>query len=272
MVGLGENEARGQLLAGIGERLKPSEAPTFPGIVHAGEPSPAFPAAENASPATVGASAPVRKTWVKVDDVIVAVDVLDDAGETITLKGSFDDDALRRLDALRRSGFTNPRVRFVSADRVAEVDLGPVRRTTSAGRTEATVELTRAQAVRGGISRAGTGGLSPDDLVEAGMHNYFLGEPLPASLGMLEHMADPRFDREALARAFALDDPAAGDVVRVLLVEALVGRGNAQAVTRVEIGPRDADARQVLIEWLEPLEYINVEPQLRRVEGMWRLP
>jgi len=100
-----------------------------------------------------------------------------------------------------------------------------VRRTTRAGRTEATDKLTRAQAVRGDALRAGTGGLSPDDLVEAGMRHYFLGEPLPASLGMLEYMADSGFDRDALARAIALDDPAAGDIVRVLLVESWLAKG-----------------------------------------------
>jgi hypothetical protein len=33
--------------------------------------------------------------------------------------------------------------------------------------------------------------LTPDDLVEAGMRHYFLGQTLPPSLGLLEHMADP---------------------------------------------------------------------------------
>jgi len=41
---------------------------------------------------------------------------------------------------------------------------------------------------------------------------------------MLEHMADPGLDRAALERAFSLDDPAAGDVVRLLIVEALSAR------------------------------------------------
>lgn len=67
------------------------------------------------------------------------------------------------------------------------------------------------------------------------------------------------------------DDPAASEVVRLLLVEGLVGKGNAQAVTHVGVGPLHADARHVEIEWLEPRVYENVEPQRRRVEGAWRL-
>jgi hypothetical protein len=56
--------------------------------------------------------------------------------------------------------------------------------------------------VRANPLRAGTGGLSPDELVEAGMRHFFLGEPLPASLGMLKQMADPGLDHDTLARAY----------------------------------------------------------------------
>jgi hypothetical protein len=112
--------------------------------------------------------------------------------------------------------------------------------------------------------------LTPDELVEAGLRQLFLGEPLPASLGMLEHMADPGVDREALVRAFALDEPACAEVVRLHLVEGLVGGGNAQAVTRCEVGAHDGGVRQVSIEWLEPRVYDDVEPR-GRSDGSWRI-
>jgi TIR domain len=288
LVGLGEEQARERLLEGMRERLKPSVAPAFPDAGDAGEASPAFPDAGDAgeaSPSLPGereqtrastAPAPASptagpRTWVKIDDVITAVDELDDAGETITLRGRLEEETLRRLDALRQRGFGNPRVRFVSADRVADAELTQLRRTTRGGATETTIELTRAQPVRGNSMRAGTGGLTPDDLVEAGMREYFLGQPLPASLGILEHMADPGLDRDALARAFALDDPAARQVIRLLLVEALLGKGNAQALTRLELGPRQGGTRQIAVEWLEPRVYTNVEPKRRGIEGTWRL-
>lgn len=273
LVGLDEDEAREQLLAGMRERLKPSQAPAFPGAGRAGEASPSFPGEPEQTSAAGAAAASTAgpRTWVKIDDVITTVDELDDAGDTITLKGRLDEETLRRLDALRQAGFGKPRVRFVSADRVADAELAQLRRTTRGGATEATIELTRAQPVRGDGLRAGTGGLTPDDLVEAGMREYFLGQPLPPSLGVLEHMADPGLDRDALARAFVLGDPAARGVIRLLLVEALLGKGNAQALTRLELGPRQGDARLIVIEWLEPKVYTNVEPKRRRIEGTWRL-
>ena len=175
------------------------------------------------------------------------------------------------LDALRQRGYGTARVRFVSADRVADAELTQLRRTTRGGAPETVVELTRAEPAHGDALRAGTAGMSADDLIEAGMRHYFLGKPLPATLGLLEHMADPGLDRDALARAFALDNASAPEVVRLLIVEGLVGKGNAQAVIRVEIGPRDRDTREVLIEWLEPRPYVNVEPKRRRLSGTWRL-
>jgi len=275
LVGLDEQQARERLLDGTRERLKPSEPPVFPGTGHAGEAAPSFPGEheQTQTPAAAGPapSTPGPATWVKIDDVITAVEELDDASETITLKGRLDEETLRRLDALRQRGFGNPRVRFVSPDRVADAELTQLRRTTRGGATDATIELTRAQPVRGNGLRAGTNGLSADDLVEAGMREYFLAQPLPPFLGLLEHMADPGLDRDALAQAFALDDPAAREVIRLLLVEALLGKGNAQALTRLELGPRQGDARQIVIEWLEPKIYTNVEPERRRIEGTWRL-
>jgi hypothetical protein len=274
LVGLDEAQARERLLDGMRERLKPSEAPAFPGLGRAAE-APSFPAEReqtHASAAAAAAPSPAApRTWVKIDDVITAVDELDDAGERITLRGRLDEEALHRLDALRQAGFGNPRVRFVSADRVADAELTQLRRTTRGGETEATIELTRAQPIRGNSMRASTGGLKPDDLVEAGMREYFLGQPLPASLGLLEHMADPGLDRDALAHAFALDDPAARELIRLLLVEALLGNGNAQALTRLELEPRQGDAREIVVEWLEPRVYTNVEPKRRGIKGTWRL-
>ena len=272
LVGLDEAEARGRLLAGVADRLKPSEAPTFPGAREAGETSPTFPGHDGAeAPTSAVTQSPGRQTWVKIDDVIAAFDEVDDAGQTITLSGNLDDETLLRLDSIRQRGLGNARVRFVSSSRVADGYLKQVRRTSRGGVTTATIELERAESVRGDAVRAGTGGMSPDDLVEVGMRRYFLHAPLPASLGLLEHMADPGLDGKALDLAFGLDDPAAGQVVRLLLVETLVGKGNAQAVTRVDVGPLQGDAREINIEWLEPHVYINVEPQRRRLEGRWQL-
>ena len=48
------------------------------------------------------------------------------------------------------------------------------------------------------------------------------------------------------------------------------GSGNAAAITRFELGPKEGDKRRVVLEWEEPRVYTNVEPGRRRVEGIWR--
>ncbi len=88
---------------------------------------------------------------------------------------------------------------------------------------------------------------------------------------MLEHMADPGLDRDALVRAHALADAVAAEVVRLLVVDGLVGGGRAQAVTRCDVGAGEGGTRQVSIEWLEPRVYINVEPRTRSIDGIWRV-
>jgi hypothetical protein len=272
LVGLSEDEARERLLAGIRDRLKPTEPPVFPGGAHAGETSPEFPGVEKPEVPASSDVAVGGKTWVKINDLIFGVDELDDAGEVISLKGRLDEDVSRRLDGLRESGYGNTRVRFVSATRVADAELKLVRRTTRAGQTETVIELERAESARFDPLRAGTSGMSPDDLVEAGMRRLFLGEPLDSSLRMMDFLTDPGLDREALSRAFVLDDnEVAQEVVRLLVNEGLVGSGHAQAVTRVEVGPRLGDARSVAIEWLPPRVYSNVEPTLRQLTGTWRV-
>lgn len=88
LVALDEAQAHERLLDGMRERLKPSQAPAFPGLGDAGEASPSFPGEpEQTSAVAAATSTAGRRTWVKVDDVITAIDELDDAGETITLKG-----------------------------------------------------------------------------------------------------------------------------------------------------------------------------------------
>ncbi len=242
LVGLDEDTARARLLEGVRERLKPLEAPSFPGGAPHAEPgAPSFPG-EDARPAPAVAPAarmPAAGIWVKLNELVFAVDELDDEGARIRMKSHLDDEVARRLEALRQSGFGSPRVRLVHDDRVVDGELAALRRTTRAGSTETVIELERAEHVRATALRAGTSGMSADDLV-------------------------------ALERAFARPDAEAEPVARLVLAEGLIGSGNAAAITRFELGPKEGDKRRVVLEWEEPRVYTNVEPGRRRVEGIWR--
>jgi hypothetical protein len=60
-------------------------------------------------------------------------------------------------------------------------------------------------------------------------------------------------------------------VVRLVVLEGLVGHGNAQRVVYQHLDRAPGDARPFALEWQDP-EYVKVEPQRRRVEGVWRRP
>jgi hypothetical protein len=117
--------------------------------------------------------------------------------------------------------------------------------------------------------RAGTSGLSADELVEAGVRALFLGEPLPPSLGMLDFMTDTGIDRDELQQAFAQPNEVAEAITRLVVTEGLVGSGRAARIGSFTLGPRVGHARRVEIEWVDPRAYTNVEPARRRLAGDW---
>jgi|SRR5918996_5060889 hypothetical protein len=271
LVGLDEDAARRRLLEGIAERGKPREAPMFPGAAPHAEPEePVFPG--EAQPAIAVVDALGCGLWVKLDDVPFPVDELDDNGDTIRIKGRLDDAVLRRLEELRDSRYGGGRARFVHGNRVVEGQLAALRRTSRADATETEVRLERVEVSRGNALRAGTGGMSADDLIEAGLRHLLLGEPLrPAVAAGLESLADPGVNETELRQAFLRPDVEVEPAVRLILAEALIRYGHASAITRFELGPLTDSARHVLLEWEEPRVYVNVEPQIRRIEGDWRV-
>jgi hypothetical protein len=119
--------------------------------------------------------------------------------------------------------------------------------------------------------RAGTSGMSPDELVEAGVRRLFLGEALPASSAAgSEFLAETGIDRASLREAFELTNEIAESITRLVVTEGLAGSGNASTVVEVSVGPRVGYARPVALEWIDPRTWVNVEPVTRRVVGDWR--
>lgn len=270
LVGLDEEASRIRLLEGIAERGKPLEAPTFPGgAPHAEPEEPVFPG--ETLPAVAVADGQRSGIWVKLDNIVFAVDELDDDGDVIRVKGRLDESVLRHLEELRESRFGGARVRFVHGNRVVDGQLAALRRTTRADATDTEIRLERVEIARGSAIRAGTGGMSADDLIEVGLRHILLGESLPSSLAMLESLADPGVAEAELVEAFRRPDAQAEQAVRLVLADALIRHGHASAITRFELGPLSEGTRRVLLEWEEPRVYVNVEPQIRRLEGEWRV-
>ena len=211
--------------------------------------------------------------WIKLGDFVFRADEVVDAGNTITIRARVSEDIAHQLEALRDRRHGRERVRFVSRSRVAEGEAAGVRRTTRAGGAEElTIELSNVQPPHGDGMRAGTGGYSPDELVELGVRALFLGEPIPDEMGMLGFMTDTGIGVDDLRQAFDLSNEFAEAVVRLVVSDGLIGSGNARRVISLSLGPRTGQTRRLELEWEDPQTYVNVEPVRRRVEGEWQRP
>jgi Domain of unknown function (DUF4062) len=211
--------------------------------------------------------------WIKLGDFVFRADEVVDAGDTITIRARVSEDIAHQLEALRDRRHGRERLRFVSRSRVADGVAAGVRRTTRAGGAEElTIELSNVQPPQGDGMRAGTGGYSPDELVELGVRALFLGEPIPAQMGMLGFMTDTGIGIDDLRQAFDLSNEFAEAVVRLVVSDGLIGSGNARRVVSLSLGPRTGQTRRLELEWEDPQTYVNVEPVRRRVEGEWQRP
>jgi hypothetical protein len=123
--------------------------------------------------------------WVKLGDYVFRADLIADHGETVTITAGLSDEIAHAFEAMRDQQWGRPRLKLIYGTRVVEGEVGAFRRTVrAAGSDEVEVELTRVQPPQVEVMRAGTSGLSADELVEAGMRALFLDQPLPPSLGM----------------------------------------------------------------------------------------
>jgi hypothetical protein len=211
--------------------------------------------------------------WIKLGDYVFRADEIVDAGNTITIRARASEEIAHQFQSVHDRRYGRERLRLVSRSRVADGELGGVQRTTRAGQAEElTIDLSNVRPPQGGTMRAGTGGYSPDELVELGVRALLLSEPLPERVGILGFMSDPGINLDDLRQAFDLPNEFAEAVVRLVLADGLVGNGNARRIVSLSLGPRTGQTRRLALEWEDPRTYVNVEPLRRRVDGEWPRP
>ena len=209
--------------------------------------------------------------WVKLGDLVFRADEIVEGRETATSRARTDEEIAHRLQELSDQRFGRLALRFTYAGRVLDTSLATVRRVTRAGGgSEVEIELEEVRIPAGDFMRAGTSGLSADDLVELGMKNLFLGEPLPEQISIMG-LTETGINSDDLRQAFDLPNEIAGSIVRLVTVEGLVGSGRATRLIRLELGPRTGDLRRILIEW-ETRPHAGAEPARRSLEGAWVRP
>jgi hypothetical protein len=207
--------------------------------------------------------------WVKLGDNVFRADHVDENGATVTVRARISDDVAYSLESLHDlHGRT--RLRFVHRSRVVEGEFANVRRTTHAGGIdELTIELAQVRPVTTSAMRVATSGKTADDLVELGLRQLFLGEPIPDTIGLMG-LTETGINRADLTQAFTQPNETAEAITRLILADGLVGAGHASRLIAVHVGPRNGGVRRIAIEWQEPRAYSNVEPARRRLEGDWR--
>jgi hypothetical protein len=212
--------------------------------------------------------------WIKLGDYVFRADEIVDQGAMISVRARVSDEIAYQLESMRDNRFGNRRIRFVSRNRVADAEIGGVRRTTRAvGSEELDIELQRVRAPQGdAMMRAGTSGLSADELVQVGLRHLFLGEDLPEQIGILGFMTDTGISVDDLRQAFDLSNEFAEAVVRLVTADGLVGSAHARRIVSLSLGPRVSGARRFALEWEAAQVYSNAAPQRYTVEGNWRRP
>jgi hypothetical protein len=211
--------------------------------------------------------------WCKIGRIVLRADRIRDTGTELEITGEVHDPAVAHaLTELRPAlaGGGQP-LQVVFGDTVATARVDRVEFTTTAGisRTLA-MALTMQDARPSPSSLLGMsytlGGdtYSPGDLTEIAVRSALFGEPNP--LGHSSFLGEITDPLQPL-RTAAVSEEVLRPILRLLLVESLVGSGRARRVTEFRLGPPGPGGRPALIGWEIRPQHRDEQPDRRRVEG-----
>jgi hypothetical protein len=206
--------------------------------------------------------------WVKLGPVVFRANRITDRGGQVQLEATVRDPAVAEaLVALRPDQWRRAEP-LVFTDHVGarQVRMETVSATRTARSSQEFVIEVAADGQRSASStRMAVNGFGPDDVVEHGLRNRLLGEPLPAPLDAMRFLA-PAVSLDPVS---ALPPEVAGPVAQLLLVEGLVAEGHATRVS-VRLGPGRRGPRRVRVEWHLP--GWGSPAASRMIEGTLRAP
>ena len=207
--------------------------------------------------------------WVKLGDIVLRATRVTASAKSVTVEARVHDRAVRR--ELRRaagggdlwSSAEELAVTFFDESGKGRIsDLAAA--STSSAFTDVTMQLSFERASTNSM-RASVNGVSADDLVEQSLRAALLGEPAPQVLSFFGRQTVD--DPWATLAGLRLSEDSVKALARVLLVERLVGSGDASAVESFELGPLRAGKRSVELSYWEPKVYANRDVELRTLAG-----
>jgi len=207
--------------------------------------------------------------WVKLSDTVVrATRVTTGANDGTIEARVYDRGVLRALQRAAGHGDQWARGEELAVTFFDESGRGRIEELSVASTSSAFSDI----AMRVGFERASRdvmrvamGGFSADDIVERSLRTALFGEAPPEGLRLygLSNTDDPWAELAGVR----LSEDSVRSLARLLLVERLVGRGEAGPVEDFQLGPLRNGTRQVALTYWEPQVYSNVAPQLRSVSG-----
>lgn len=209
--------------------------------------------------------------WVKLGDVCLRAQTIEDRGSTIRVKAEVRDttavDALERY----RPGQIR-RAEPIPISTARRSGLGRVTEVVTKTLSTSIFEVQLSAEIEWGSGTAGSsemtfGGLSPDDQTEIGLRAGLLREPLPSQaeghFGFAFDTSDPFAAIDGLPLVPAAEEA----MISLLLAERILGSGRASRITRFGLGPPRPDGRTIALQYIEPRRYANREPGVRTIEG-----
>jgi hypothetical protein len=208
--------------------------------------------------------------WVKLGDIIIRGKRITAGAKSVTIEARMYDRAvLRALQqaAGHGSGQWN-RTDELAISFLDESGRGRVENLDISSTSTAFADVTlTASFERSGLNqmRMGMNGLSADDVVEFSLRAALFGEELPRELSRfgLRDVEDPWAGLSALR----LSEDSVASLARLLLVERLLGAGDASAIEQFRLGGLRDRKRKVELTYWEPKVYTNQPPKMRTISG-----
>ena len=207
--------------------------------------------------------------WVKLGDIIIRGKRITTGAKNVTIEARvYDRAVLRALQQAAGHGDHWNRTDELAISFLDESGRGRIESLDVSATSSAFADVTlTASFERAGLSqmRMGMQGLSADDVVERSLRAELFGEELPRELSMfgLREVEDPWAGLASLR----LSADSAVALARLLLVERLLGAGDAGAIESFRLGALRNGRRKVELTYWEPRVYTNVPPEMRTISG-----
>jgi hypothetical protein len=205
--------------------------------------------------------------WCKVGSSIFRATRLADTGGRLEVAAVVrNPEVIAALEQLRPNGWGRARPTRISwsgGSRLVRIEEVSVETTPGRGRA-VTISGVRTEESTSLMHETSVEGRSAEVLTELAMRIALFGEANP--LGTLSFFAEMPNPFAGLDTIRLSEDSVPG-IAEVLMVDALVGSGRADRVTKVRAGPRHGGRRRLRVEWLPRQRFSNEVPQRRAIEG-----